>query len=532
MRMQTQIMETSVGLNITIVFYLVLGGLTQAQESEEAAPDLDQKLTEFYHRKQYDDAEKLLRGFLEGSPENVECRLKLAGLLNYVGKVGESIRIMEEGLAVKESPELLWSLGHVWMDRGDDGPNVTRSGGTVTYHPSKMTDEEEEEWKQVEFAKAVDAFRRLLVIDPENSRTASQLVIALQGAVPAQVILEEVNGLALRFPENIEIGLKKIEGLIAEKELKQARALLDGFLEENPREQRLLEKQAEIIEVEGDPETAKKIRKQIAFYQWMPPFAKTEYSPQIADLITTLQSSQDDCKTVVERLLVEKSTSSDELLAAVCFHHLSHGPVENSCFAELEERGRGDLLLALVENPQSICTVREGGRALARMKHPKAFEILTQMLPGDQRPLWISDAATSLELLGDPRAVGILIETADPSFKESERQRSEDEAGFMGEGPLNNRLRCLLALGGFDTQESREALLLGTKNPELALVSEFALYRLTKDLKHFEKGISLVRDDDFIFRHQILPYLEKMKNPEVTQRLVQWKKKNPPTEEK
>jgi len=160
------------------------------------------------------------------------------------------------------------------------------------------------------------------------------------------------------------------------------------------------------------------------------------------------------------------------------------------------------------------------------MKHPEALRILSHMVVNDQRPVWTTNAAGALETLGDEQAVKILIETADPGFKEADRQRSKEDADFMGEGPYFNRLRCLLALGSFDTDESKKALKEATKNPELAMVSKIALYRLTKEEKHLKKGFELVTDGS-VFELMVVPYIErKIKDAKSLAALKTWQKEN------
>ena len=513
---------------LLLLCFFVISGHGVGQENLP----LEEKLAGFYQRKQYENAEKLLREHLETVPKDVERRVELAGLLKYTGKTEAAIAILQKGMQDKEDDSnLLWKLGLLHLERGNDGPNISRSGGTVAYSPSKMTDEEEADWKKKEFKKAAQTFRKMLTYHPDNESITESLVQGLQGFLPPAELHEEVAKLAEQFPENLEIGLLRVEGLRAAKQWEDASLIIEKFLEGSPRQGKLHRSQAKIFEEWGKKKQAEEAETKANFYSWMPPFAKVAYSKENATRVTALSTKNEELKEIVDRLLEEKSQISDELMAAVCFHHLAHGEIENSCFAELEKRGRGDLLVALVENAQSICTAREGGRALANMKHPKALTLLSQMVASDQRPMWIVDAAGSLEVLGDPEAVTILSETVDPDFRESDRQRGEEEADFMHNGPLNNRLRCILALGAFDTEKSRQTLAKAVSNPELAMTSQFALYRLTRDEKHLEKGMSLIQKDSSTFRYRIIPYLLKLEDEKATEAVTQWQKKRPQKKE-
>ena len=521
------------GRSVVMICFMLNSSLA-AQENKEPT-DLDEKLEELYQRQQFDDAAKILSDHLKVAQGDNKRRIELFRLLDYVGKTEEGIKILQAGITNKEDDkesdkELLWYQAQTWLARGDDGPNVSKSGGTVTYHPSKMTDEEEQAWKEAEYKKAADAFRKVLKNSPDYEPAAEFLVRSLKSGSNAKElkgdVAGEVEAIAKKFPENTKIGLLYCDLLIGKKDLEQAIEKLNGFLEKTPRNAHVFRKLATVYKAKKDDALARESLAKAAVYDWMPPFAKTEFSPELARSIVALQTNEDRAKLIkmIKGFIADKTQASTDLMAAVCWHHLAHGAIENSCFEELERRGEGDLLVSLVENARSICTAREGGMALARMKHPEALRILSHLVVNDQRPVWINNAAGALETLGDERAVKILIETADPKFKEADRQRSEEDAKFMQHGPYHNRLRCILALGAFDTDESKKALALATRNPDLALVSEFALYRLTKDDKHLKKGMKLANKES-VFEFMVARYIERaIKDEKSLAALKAWRK--------
>jgi HEAT repeat protein len=120
------------------------------------------------------------------------------------------------------------------------------------------------------------------------------------------------------------------------------------------------------------------------------------------------------------------------------------------------------------------------------------------MLPGDVRGFAMDmDIAGSLDDLGDPRAVGPLVQVLN----------SGDAHAAQENGPLvdrnSARARAALALGAFDTPEARRTLKAGTNDSQVATYRWVALYRLTKDPKDLaalEKSVS----PDEIYRTYVL----------------------------
>jgi hypothetical protein len=91
-------------------------------------------------------------------------------------------------------------------------------------------------------------------------------------------------------------------------------------------------------------------------------------------------------------LTPDTSKRSTEFLASICYHHY-HGQVENRAFEQLEKRGKecedserdfiGSILMYLIKNHQSVCTVKGAASALAGLKYNEIFEVLANLLPQD-----------------------------------------------------------------------------------------------------------------------------------------------------
>jgi len=141
-----------------------------------------------------------------------------------------------------------------------------------------------------------------------------------------------------------------------------------------------------------DKTQADEYTRQYAFYAWIPSFCHhIEYNSENISLLETIQSNK-ALECIETTLTVDTSKRSTEFLASICYHHY-HGAVENQAFEVLEQRGKacegderefiGSILMHLLKNHQSVCTVKGAANALAGMRHDELFEILAQLLPQD-----------------------------------------------------------------------------------------------------------------------------------------------------
>ncbi len=181
-------------------------------------------------------------------------------------------------------------------------------------------------------------------------------------------------------------------------------------------------------------------------------------------------------------MIIDGSAVSLGFLAALCLHHSDHGAVEDRAFAALEKNSKEGipLLLNLLENGQSICTIGQSADALARLKVAAAVDLLLKQLPADVRFGWVANIAESLALLGNDKAVPGLIKLADVTHQ---HQLPKDDPMNMSGGRLAARFRAIVAMGAFGSQKKvvRQELEKGLKNPQVSSACLAGLFRLTKD---------------------------------------------------
>ena len=457
--------------------------LCAAADEEPEASAAVKEARQLLNEDKLADALKVLESRLKASSDDREARVLLARVHSHEGEAEKAAGVLEAGLrGNKDDAELLWYLGQTRMQLGEDGPNVKRTRGTVSYGPSKIGEAEEEAWKQKQWGLAAEAWRKFIRLDPDNKKGAREAAKALAGW-KGKTHLAELAELQKKFGGDVAVGLNYAGALTAAGRAEEALATAEQITKAQPRSAEAWKMQAGVLKAMKREPAAAEAQTRADFYESLPACAGLEYAPETA---ARLKAMADEPAAESKKLIADKSEHSSRLMAVLCWQHLAHGPVEDSCFVELTARKMGDLLCELAEEGQSICTYRGCCRGLAALKHPRSFEIISRFLEDDTNPVFHIEAAGALAALGDARAVALLVKTLAPAFRESERQRPEQEADFMGRGPLTNRLRCALALGSFTTLEAKAALTKGAGNPELAACCEAALYRHTKDAKHLK----------------------------------------------
>jgi hypothetical protein len=134
------------------------------------------------------------------------------------------------------------------------------------------------------------------------------------------------------------------------------------------------------------------------------------------------------------------------------------------------------VLIALVREARSVCTIREASGALARLRHPEAFDVLVELLPRDVQFAHPMLAARWLAVLGDERAV--------PHLVRAMQRRGDDSDPIVDAGIHFARGQAALALGRFDTDVAARALERALTDEAIAEYAHAALYRLTNDDGH------------------------------------------------
>jgi hypothetical protein len=148
----------------------------------------------------------------------------------------------------------------------------------------------------------------------------------------------------------------------------------------------------------------------------------------------------------------------------------------------------------------SVCTIKYALRVLCEAKDSRAFSLAKRLLPQD-KGFFPIDAAESLAILQDERAVPILISQITPEGIGNDDNDDDEDDDFMaGFGSSRNHSSCIIALGAFPQSEiARNFLnkLLLSSDKDLKESSSVALFRMTGDISYVLK---LIPDDDALLK--------------------------------
>ena len=376
-------------------------------------------------------------------------------ILDFDGRPDEAVTAWEASLTSAESDfPLLMSIGEIRHRQGNDGPTVVYRRGMVSFNPSTNEAEEEKYKRSLEEAASVYAKARTLRPGEIGGESSGKCYSAQQKHAAAAEIWRS---LVEQEPNNDDYRLSLALAFRKAGRTDEALQHLKQAIELNPRLAEAHEALAEIQKEKGQTAAAGQSQRKAEFYRRLPPFCTLVYSE---DNVKTLDGL--DRAASVRKLLIDSTARTDEFLAVVCWSH-PHNALETEAFQALEARGaENDRVVACtLDDARSTCTIKSTAHILARRKAEGLFDFLVKMLPGDTRGLAMDmDIAGSLDDLGDPRAVGPLVEVLNPG----------DAHAAEEHGPLIDRTlaraRAALALGAFDTPDARRALEAGTHDPQ------------------------------------------------------------------
>jgi tetratricopeptide (TPR) repeat protein len=433
-------------------------------------------------------AEKLLREAVENHPSNGQLRYTLARVLAFDGRVDDAVELLKESITDDTERttklNLLILAGQLSLQRAEDGPTVTHRRGIVVYGP-KNPDIDKTAFVRMHLAVAEASFGEAMRVDPDKLEIMNYLAQTLTLAGKSQAAIELWSKLLDRNPRDREATVQLASLRFKGDQPDVAIKLLKDVLEEFPNDSEVLTLLVKHYQITNNSEAIEYWTRRRDFSNRIPQFSHMEYSEENFGQLDSLASRER-----VEELLEQKTTESSELLAVYCWTH-PHNDLEDRAFVELGDRGENQLLQGLMDQAASTCTIRGAAAQLARSKPPDLFDRLAHMLPGDRRAAGMDmDIANAMDVLGDARAVPALISVLAPDYEDNR----DPEVLIDLDGA---RHRAAIALGGFDTDESKQALRNGLSNPSISLACTGALYRLSGDEQYLAELEKAASQDSF-----------------------------------
>lgn len=390
---------------------------------------------------------------------------------------------------------------------GNNGSGYSEKKRSFCYGPQLTTSEEEEEaWKLDKFRAALEFIKLALTRAPEDEKASllNAMGSTLSKLNDNKAAIELYKEQIASCQGNPALFHFKLAETLAEEEGAKAEAMEHALkaTELSPtmaRAWNLLSK----LHPEGSDDAAE-ASSRAKFLEWIPPFL-AEFLP-----------FNDTNRTRVDRILVDpmpllndfQQMSDEELgvddvidiLGAIMYHHY-HGPVDDTSAALLEklaEKGNAraaDRLVSLIENQQSVCTIRLAMRGLCRAKDSRAFDFCRILLPQDGQGFFPMDIAGSLELLDDTEHVVPLLVSFLGGKDDSAEEEDSDSDDFMGSmGQSMNQDRCVWSLGHYavtseKAKEFLESILTNERFRSWKQIAAAALFRSTKDVSYVKKNI-------------------------------------------
>ena len=444
---------------------------------------------EALHRERFEEAQETLRACLGRHPDDNAVRMRLALVMAEDGHTEEALALLREGLRRGPEDADLWTfIGGVRLRQSLDGATIERRRGSINARPS--TDEAAEARQARAWLEAArDAFAEALRARGDHlGAMEGSAVVATRLGAHADAVRTWERVVRLTRDRGAEEHLAA--AVAASGDRRRALTLYEALVQAEPARASALAALAALYDADGRADDARRARARATFHEWVGPFTVAP-SDENVGAVTALAPWFDEApggdaaaretavRTALERLGAARTPDARALLAAFAWHH-SHDAMEAAAWSALRSHGpdAADTLFLLFERARSMCTMRSSAESLARVHDGRLYAILARALPRDTGPFPV-DAANALDLLGDARAVPLLVELIQRPAPAADPDNPLTASGFAAA-----RARAPLALGGFDTAESRAALQRLTGDADLALEARAALYRLTRARVH------------------------------------------------
>ena len=452
-----------------------------------------------------------LNKHLAKNAKDVQARVVLGQVLDFDGRPDEAVKLWERALTGTDTDfTLLMAIGEIRHRQGRDGPTVSNRRGMLQVKPS-TNKVEEAAFKKARLAEAEAAYEKAGKLQPADEDAAAALAAVYSLEDKHDAAAQVWKSLIEREPKNAGFQLQLALATRQAGRSDEAAKYLAQAIALDPRLAAAHKALAEYQKQKGRTAEAEQSQSRADFYDRLPAFCTLAYSSENRKTLDHL----DDAETV-RKLVADPSKTAAEFLAVLCWTH-PHNDLETTAFDALESRGAATtpILQDLFKQARSTCTVRSTAHILARRKTDGLLKELVKRLPGDLRGFGMEmDIAGSLDDLGDARAVAPLIEILNPG----KADRSQD--GILTDR-ATARGRAALALGAFDTPESRRALEQGTHSPHVKAHCLAALYRLTRDQKHLDALEAAVPQNEGFATYAIGNYLRNKVPTEAAKALAQ-----------
>jgi Tfp pilus assembly protein PilF len=466
-----------------------------------------QSIVELLNQGEIVAAQTLLQANVEDDSQDIDSRLLLGTVNDFLGETDEAIRIWSGGLQGNEDDYAFYmSIGELRLRQGTQGSQYRYVRG-VLQPVSEVDSLENQRFKIQQLNLAVAAFQKATDFYPYESDAWENLAASYQELNQPEMALSCWLHLNEVFPQHDNLKLKLGLCRLKMGHLLEARKAFEAALDLNPRLYAAHAGLAEYWLEKDDVLAAELAIQKSEFYKWLPPFINLAYTKDRYEKFEKLAHNTDteNVENIgekeekelwgnenitqslqIDELLKDGSTESTDFLAAVLWYDEEHITRSSVLFDALATRGLAGarLLSELAKNSENVHIISQAVQRLVKLKVPGTFDLLVSLLPQDKQPFQHINIADYMAQLGDDRAMLYLIKELNPTMINQHQKARDLESFSLIQGIQASRQRAALALSAFNHPAAILALEEGLKNENVNVYCSASLYKITKEDKY------------------------------------------------
>ncbi len=450
-------------------------------------------------------AQKHLQKNLQTNPDDIDSRLLLGTVNDFLGETDEALRVWNAGINGTDNDYALYmSIGEIRLRQGTKGNYHQAIRNKLQGLPAQDSTEDRR-YKTQQLNLAVAAFQKATDYYPYESDAWENLATTYQYLNHYEMALRCWEHLNEVYPQHDNFIVKLGYCRLTLGHLLESKKAFDKALQINPRLHEAHSGLAQYHLEKAEINEAEICIQQAEFYKWLPSFSQMTYSSERYECFEILSQHEENQQpdstsrrlALITDLMEQKSQESAEFLAALCWYDEDKVEITSRLFNELSTRQLlgARLLNEIAKNSESIYVISECVKKLVRMKAPGTFDLLVSLLPQDKQPFQHIDIPSYMAQLGDDRAILYLVKELNPKIKQTEikatgGEEENYEALSLQSGVQAARRRAALALSAFNHPASIAALQDGLENENVNIYCSASLYKLTGE----DKYLTLIED--------------------------------------
>jgi len=459
----------------SVVFVSFLCVALHAQAQSARLHSVDRAIS-LFNKGNYDFARKLLEENLLSVPEDIDSRLLLGMMSDYLGEKEEAVDIWRAGLSGKEEDYPLYmSIAELRMEQS----SALEKHKVLAYQRTAFQKE------------ALAAFLKAQELYPYESEPRERVAEAHEELGQYETALTCWRYLQKSYPRRADYPLAVGRCLLKLKEETAAAEALQIALDIKPSLAEAHSLRAQLAFREGDARAAEDALHRAAFYNWLPHFIEREYNEAAFTLLHQLFNEQlrpaalDD---ILRGLAGNPTPQNLDVLATFVWYHSFTPQQKRIALRVLSKNGEHGqaLLFKMAKHSHNMLLVRDILREILPLRLPGTLTLLVELLPREQEnpntPPGIYEAMASLS---DTRAIPYLASVLQGEKKQ--RVMTADAELWVFNDGENQRARAAFALGSFPFGEPERILKKELASSETSRVyAAAALFRRTKEKKYLQ----------------------------------------------